>query len=99
MPKLVAPILANFDSIILSKTRFFVVDERMVPLTDQESNTGSYMRLLQQITPSFPQYYPIDNSKFVFFYRSFSPIFTISSFRWYHWLLWRGISDLFKINA
>ncbi|VDN59272.1 unnamed protein product [Dracunculus medinensis] len=62
MPKLVAPILANFDSVILSKTRFFVVDERMVPLTDQESNTGSYMRLLQQITPSFPQYYPIDNT-------------------------------------
>lgn len=63
MPAMVAPLLARLEDIEWSKVRIFVADERMVPLSDIESNTGTYMKILpSNISQSFVHYGPIDNS-------------------------------------
>ncbi|KAM3727277.1 putative 6-phosphogluconolactonase [Dirofilaria immitis] len=63
MPTLIAPLLASLENIDWSKVRIFVVDERMVPLNDIESNTGAYMKILpSNISQSFIHYGPVDST-------------------------------------
>ncbi|KAL3990546.1 6-phosphogluconolactonase [Acanthocheilonema viteae] len=63
MPTMVAPVLARLKDIDWSKVRIFVADERMVPLSDIDSNTGAYMKILpSNISQSFVPYGPIDNA-------------------------------------
>ncbi|KAK6112799.1 6-phosphogluconolactonase [Brugia pahangi] len=63
MPALIAPLLARLEDIDWSKVRIFAADERMVPLSDAESNTGTYMKILPpNISQSFVYYGPVDNT-------------------------------------
>uniref|UniRef100_A0A915PMW6 6-phosphogluconolactonase n=1 Tax=Setaria digitata TaxID=48799 RepID=A0A915PMW6_9BILA len=63
MPAVVAPLLTRLDDINWSKVRLFVADERMVSISDVESNTGTYMNVLPEtINQSFVHYGPIDNT-------------------------------------
>ncbi|VIO89106.1 Uncharacterized protein BM_BM14017 [Brugia malayi] len=63
MPALIAPLLARLEDIDWSKVRIFAADERMVPLSDAESNTGTYMKILpSNISQSFVYYGPVDNT-------------------------------------
>uniref|UniRef100_A0A1I8F107 6-phosphogluconolactonase n=1 Tax=Wuchereria bancrofti TaxID=6293 RepID=A0A1I8F107_WUCBA len=70
MPALIAPLLVRLEDIDWSKVRIFAADERMVPLSDAESNTGTYMKILpSNISQSFVYCGPVDNS-IAFFYIS-----------------------------
>uniref|UniRef100_A0A158Q8E6 6-phosphogluconolactonase n=1 Tax=Elaeophora elaphi TaxID=1147741 RepID=A0A158Q8E6_9BILA len=63
MPAMVAPLLARLKDIDWSKVRIFAADERMVPLSDIDSNTGAYTKILpSNIRRSFVPYGPVDNS-------------------------------------
>ncbi|VDK81047.1 unnamed protein product [Litomosoides sigmodontis] len=63
MPPMVAPLLARLKDIDWSKVRIFVADERMVPLSDNDSNTGAYTKVLpSDIIQSFVSYGPVDNT-------------------------------------
>lgn len=63
MPKLVAPLLAKMDSINWEKVHIFAADERMELLSDAESNTGAYLRLLpDRFRKSFLEYGPIEDT-------------------------------------
>lgn len=67
MPGMVTPVLAKLKSIDWSKIQIFAADERMVPLNDNDSNTGAYMKFLpSSISQSLVPYGPVDNSIFCF---------------------------------
>ncbi|EFO28122.1 6-phosphogluconolactonase [Loa loa] len=63
MPAMVAPLLARLEDIDWPKVRIFAADERMVPLSDTESNTGAYMKILpSNISQSLVHYGPVNNT-------------------------------------
>lgn len=78
MPAMVAPLLARLKDIDWSKVRIFAADERMVPLSDNDSNTGAYMKMLpSDISQSFVPYGPVDNSIACFYLSIFCFMFTL----------------------
>lgn len=46
MVTIMAPVILQLTKTQFEKLRLFCVDERLVPLTDGDSNTGSYLQLL-----------------------------------------------------
>ena len=46
MVTIMAPVILQLTKTQFDKLRLFCVDERLVPLTDGDSNTGSYLQLL-----------------------------------------------------
>ncbi|CAG9533659.1 unnamed protein product [Cercopithifilaria johnstoni] len=60
---ILAPLLAKLKNIDWSKVRIFAADERMVPLSDIDSNTGAYTKIVpSNISQSFVPYGPVDNT-------------------------------------
>lgn len=66
MASIVCPVFCSLD-IDWSRIRFFMVDERMTPLADGNSNMGAYLKHLPaELGEHFPQFGPICNrSSFV----------------------------------